>query len=296
LPTAKDIVVRPITSADANRVVRRFHYSGKVVNNSQLHFGVFLGDACGGAMSFGPPLDRRKLVGLVRGTKWNEFLELNRMAFGDLLPRNSESRALAVAFRLIRKAYPHVQWVVSFADAAQCGDGTIYRAAGFVLTSIKRNNQVWEAPQAGPRESRASLTAQGHKGGAEQKRQAARFCRKGLTSPENPGVQAAAIRLSRGHATKAGNILETGGASMKGFIEAGFKPIPGFQLRYVYFLDPTARERLTVPVIPFAKIGEVGAGMYKGKPRAASVGSDTPGVQPGEGGAIPTAALSEKAG
>ena len=79
---------------------------------------------------------------------------------------------------------------------------------------------------------------------------------------------------------------------MKRFIDAGFKPIAGFQLRYVYFLDPTARDRLTVPVIPFSKIGEVGAGMYKGKPRAAGVDGDTPGVQPGEGGSIPTAALS----
>jgi hypothetical protein len=79
---------------------------------------------------------------------------------------------------------------------------------------------------------------------------------------------------------------------MRRYVEAGFKPIPGFQLRYLYFLDPTARERLTVPVLPFSKIEELGAGMYKGKPRAAGVDSDTPGVQPGMGGANPTAALS----
>ena len=58
------------------------------------------------------------------------------MAFTDVLPRNSESRALGIAMKLIRKHAPQIKWVVTFADGAQCGDGTIYRAAGFVLTSI----------------------------------------------------------------------------------------------------------------------------------------------------------------
>ena len=52
---------------------------------------------------------------------------------------------------------------------------------------------------------------------------------------------------------------------MKAYIEAGFKPIPGFQLRYIYFLNPEARQRLTVPILPFTKIDEMGAGMYKGR-------------------------------
>lgn len=143
---AKSIVVKPISAQDANRIVKSIHYSGKVVNNSQLHLGVFVGDRCGGAMQFGPSLDKRKIIGLVEGTKWNEFIELNRMAFADWLPRNSESRALGFAFRWMRKQYPHLKWIVSFADATQCGDGTIYRASGFVLTGIKVNNQTWQLP------------------------------------------------------------------------------------------------------------------------------------------------------
>lgn len=45
----------------------------------------------------------------------------------------------------------------------------------------------------------------------------------------------------------------------------GAKYIEGFQLRYIYFIDKTYRRRLTVPEIPFSKIDEVGAGMYKGE-------------------------------
>lgn len=54
---------------------------------------------------------------------------------------------------------------------------------------------------------------------------------------------------------------------MKPFIEAGFKPLEGFQLRYIYFLDPSYRERLTVPELPYSRIQELGEGMYKGEKR-----------------------------
>lgn len=39
--------------------------------------------------------------------------------------------------------------------------------------------------------------------------------------------------------------------------------LPGFQLRYIYFIDPAYRSRLKVPEIPFSRIDEMGAGMYK---------------------------------
>jgi hypothetical protein len=244
--SAKDLRVEPISAADARALVRRIHYSGKVTNNSQLHFGVFLGGRLEGAMQFGPSLDKRKLQGLVSGTSWNGFIELNRMAFGERLPRNSESRALAVAFRIIRRAYPHIEWCVSFADGAQCGDGTIYRAAGFVLTSVKRNAQMLRMPDG-------SVIA-----------------RKTLDNPNN---MASGGRFGSAAARDAGAV-----------------PLPGFQLRYVYFLNPAARDRLTVPVLPFSRIEELGAGMYRGEKITRAKKHDA-GHPPAVGGAVPTRAL-----
>jgi hypothetical protein len=271
--SAKDIVVKPIRSQDAVRIVKACHYSGKVVQNSQLHFGVFLDGKCGGAMQFGPSLDKRKIQGLVSGTRWNDFIELNRMAFADWLPRNSESRAIAVAMRLIRKAYPHIEWVVSFADGTQCGDGTIYRASGFVLTGIKENNQIWTLPD-GTIFNDTSV-------------------RPGIGSAKTFNRIA-----SKTTPTKGNHITNDGASSMRQFKDAGAKPLPGFQLRYIYFLNPSARERLTVPILPFTEIQRRGAGMYRGQPtkRAGSDTSDTPGFHPGEGGSLPTPALHSQTG
>lgn len=238
--SAKEIVLRPITSKEANQLVKRVHYSGKVCQNSQLHIGVFYRGKLEGVMQFGPSLDKRKIQGLVKDTGWNEFIELNRMAFTDVLPRNSESRAIAVAMRILKKNAPHLKWVISFADACQCGDGAIYRASGFVLTGIKKNTQIWQAPEG------------------------SRFSRTSLTDGRSKSVQKEARQiLSRLPVTKSKH-MDNGSASMKQYQDAGFTPLPGYQLRYIYFLDPAARENLTVSEIPFSQIKELGATMYKG--------------------------------
>lgn len=272
MATAKEIRLAPIKSADANAFVKAHHYSGKVAQNSQLHLGVFLENRLHGVMQFGPSLDKRKIQGLVSDTQWHEFLELNRMAFDDVLPRNSESRALSIAWRLLRKHAPQVKWVVSFADGTQCGDGTIYRAAGFVLTGIKENNQIWEAPEG------------------------ARFSRTSLTDGRSKQEQNKAMRIARGNASKGNNILETGASSMKTYKDAGWKPLQGFQLRYIYFIDPAYRARLTVPELPYSTIEAMGAKMYKGqRPTIGDTGEidNAPQTNAETGGASPTVSLSE---
>jgi hypothetical protein len=145
----KDLMVKPITAKVANAFVVANHYSGKVVPNSQVHLGVFHGKTLCGAMQFGPSINKKGSINLVRGTGWNSFIELNRMVFANHLPKNSESRCIGVAMRMLKKRYPHLEWVISFADATQCGDGAIYRASGFVLTDIRHNDSLRRNPATG---------------------------------------------------------------------------------------------------------------------------------------------------
>jgi len=257
LGRAKDIIVKPISCKDARRIICSIHYSGKVATTSRIHFGVFLDGICGGALSFGSPIDKRKMQGLVTDTGWNSFLELNRMAFADWLPRNGESRAISVCMNLIQKSYPHIEWIVSFADACQCGDGTIYRASGFVLTAIKPNRTMWRLPTG---EIMADLMV----------RQSWDF----KWAQKKFGIKAGE---KWSHFSK----------------RIGATRLPGFQLRYIYFLDPTSRERLTVPIIPFSEIEKRGAKMYKGK-RPAGEKVSHPAIQSEVGGSIPTAGLDKR--
>jgi hypothetical protein len=146
---AKEIVVKVINSKIANAFVKKHHYSGKVVSMSSLHFGCFLDNQLHGVMSYGSPMDKRNVLPLVDSgetdinKRWNEMLELNRMAFDDYLPKYSESRCIAISIRMIKKNAPQIKWILSYSDATQCGDGTIYRASGFKLTQINKNGTIY---------------------------------------------------------------------------------------------------------------------------------------------------------
>lgn len=234
--SAKNLIIKVIPGKVATPFVKAHHYSGKVVNNSNLHFGVFYEGRLHGVMSFGPSLDKSKIQGLVEGTGWNEFIELNRMAFDDVLPRNSESRAIAVAMKLIRKNAPQIKWVISFADGCQCGDGTIYRASGFFLTGYS-SGSMWKLPD--------------------------------YLAKINDGAVAHRMKVQDKCSALSRYILErTHGKNltMEKYVEQfGGEILEGKMFRYIYFIDQTYKDRLTVPIIPFSKIDEMGAGMYKGE-------------------------------
>ncbi len=183
------------------------------------------------------------------------------MAFSDLLPKNSESRCIAISVRLLKKNAPHVKWILSFADGTQCGDGAIYRASGFVLTGLNKNTQVYEAPETKEAFSRMGLT----KGNPGQVKKALSYSRTALTNLGNNGALKQRRDISAAYGIDVTNLS---GSSMKVYKEIGFNLKHGFQLRYIYLIDKTCK--ITVPIIPFSKIDEMGAGMYKGQKKQAS--------------------------
>ena len=231
---AKEIELRVIPSKIGNEFIKRHHYSHKFVNNSKLHFGAFLDGKLHGVLSYGPSLDKSKIQTLVEGTGWNEFLELNRMAFDNYLPRNSESRCISQSIKLIKKNAPQIKWIISFADGCSCGDGTIYRASNFVLTAIKPNYNLVQLP-SGEKIHKMTLES----------------------SPTSPRPELGG---------KCYYDVTGGKFDFKKYVDAVHgKILAGYQLRYIYFIDKRYRKRLNVPEIPFSKIDELGAGMYKGE-------------------------------
>ena len=162
------------------------------------------------------------------------MLELNRMAFDDYLPKYSESRCLSICFKLIKKNAPHIKWVLSFSDGVLCGDGTIYRASGFQLTQINDKTENWELPN-------------------KQVVQACTLRQSGYASWLMPFITKQKFDEIRNGSTSSKRIMD--------FI--GAKKLQGNQLRYIYLIDKTCE--ITVPILPFSKIDEMGAGMYKGQ-------------------------------
>lgn len=230
--TAKRLHVHPISTSDAAKIVRRLHYSGKVDTRSQISFAVSWMGSVEGAIQLGQPIDKRKALPLVADTPWNGMLDLHRMAFSDKLPRNSESRALAVVIRLLKRHSPHLQWIQSYADATQSGDGAIYRALGFDLISIRPNASMWRMPDG---EVRAALVF--HES----------------FSPST--VSGAKARYGKRQSESVSTFLQRVGAER----------LQGHQLRYFLPLQPGVRDRLTVTPLPYTDITKAGARMYRGR-------------------------------
>lgn len=138
-----DFYVRTIPRELANDTIIANHYSRRVYRASTLHLGVFIGGQFLGVLQYGYAMNPASAGSVVAGTGMNEYLELNRMWLDDEAPRNSESRALAMSIRLIRRLRPAVKWIQSFADE-RCGlFGTVYQAAGFTYHGEHRGI-FWE--------------------------------------------------------------------------------------------------------------------------------------------------------
>lgn len=239
----KDLILKKIDSKLANDFIRKYHYSGKVVPNSCIHFGVFHNNIISGVLSYGPSINKKGTINLVNGTKWNEFIELNRMAFIDKLPKNSESRCISVSMRLLKKYNPNIKWIISFADACQCGDGAIYRASGFMLVGINKNTSI--------------------------------------KHNINTGEKMHVIQAHHKRITK--DFKDS----------AIWKPIVGYQLKYIYFFYKEDINKLSVPVISFSKIKELGASMYKGQKCVGYVNNSISSLQDESGGVSPTPTLQK---
>lgn len=238
--TAKDIQIKVIDSASSRKIVERYHYSGKCTQNSQIHFGVFLNGKLEGALQFGPSIDKRRMAQNL-GIGFNESLELNRMALSDNCPKNSESRALGICLRMLKKNYPHLKIIISFADACQCGDGTIYRASGFKLHSYKINTSLLKMPNGDV------------------------VAKKSLDNKKD----------------SSGKYLSSVA------VKNGAKPLNGYQMKYLYFLDKGLEKRFKF--VDFDKIPDY-VKMYKGSKRS-ELDSKASDLQSEESGATPTTAL-----
>lgn len=123
--------VKEIDRGLANAIIQKNHYSRKFYSASYIHLGVFIVGELVGVLQFGYAMNPASQASVVADTAMDEYLELNRMWLDDCAPRNSESRALSCALKIIRAAYPKIKWVQSFADE-RCGlGGIVYQACNF---------------------------------------------------------------------------------------------------------------------------------------------------------------------
>lgn len=130
---SKDIRLKPISNRAARRILNKRHPLGAGAP-FRFAFGIEYEGYIEGVLTFGGPIVNHAV------TRWglaqHEALELRKMWCSDRLPRNSESRALAIALRLLRRHFTGVAIVLTYCDGEE--RAAAYKAAGWVPCEAHR--------------------------------------------------------------------------------------------------------------------------------------------------------------
>ena len=139
IPTSPlQLELREISNNEAGNCYEKWHYLGKVGFLATHNFGVFTEGEMWGCISFGSP-NAKVLKGYWTPETQGGWWEIKRLALSDSLPKNSESRVIAIGIKLLRKMGV-VKGIVTYADNGVGHQGTIYKASGFKylgLTTLK---------------------------------------------------------------------------------------------------------------------------------------------------------------
>jgi hypothetical protein len=193
----------------ARRLLVREHYLHSYPGGTKLAFGAFLGPRLLGALTLGS--GPANAYSLVAGATPEHCLTLSRLWLSDELPKNSESRFIAVVLSSLKR-HSGVKFAVSYADPAQGHLGTIYQATGWIYTGLSQATPLYDIGDGRARHSRS---------------------------------------LSHAYGTHSVEYFRKKGINVQLVPQAA-------KHRYVYFLDASWRDRLTVPVLPYPKKEEAG--------------------------------------
>lgn len=127
----EEFYVKEIDRKLANDIIVENHYSKKFFNNSFIHLGVFYNEIISGCLQYGHLMNNNSVSNIVEGTNNGEALELNRMWISDNIGEYPESRAISYSIKYIKRKYPKIKWIQSFADERCGGFGIVYQACSF---------------------------------------------------------------------------------------------------------------------------------------------------------------------
>ncbi len=134
----------------AAEVIIRHHYLHAMAAGLRLCFGIrdhMLGAIVPNAGPVGGPK-------LVEGAGTLDCLTLARLWLDDALPRNSESRALGLLVRALRR-HSSVKFLLSYADPVAGHVGYVYQAGNRLYTGLAENQPLLDLGDGVPRHLRS---------------------------------------------------------------------------------------------------------------------------------------------
>ena len=107
--------------------IRQYHYSHGS-HNGPTCYGLFDASVLIGVCAFATPCSENVRASVFGVDAKDSITELHRLVLFDSAPKNSESFFIARSLHELKKLRPHINGVLSFADATEGHVGTIYQA------------------------------------------------------------------------------------------------------------------------------------------------------------------------
>lgn len=125
----KEIKIIPCEKKIADEIVKKNHYSKKPTKNSFISFLVYWKNKINGVIQLGYGI-RPKIKGEFN---FNEIREFDRMWLSDEMPKYSETITISLLHNFLKKCYPNIKFLISYADTSVGNKGIIYRASNYKL-------------------------------------------------------------------------------------------------------------------------------------------------------------------
>jgi hypothetical protein len=127
-----EFYIKEIDRKIANKIIIENHYSKKFYNATYIHLGIYFKNKLLGALQYGYAMNPASMSSVVKDTSIDEYLELNRMWLSDEIEiKYPESQAISYSIKYIKRKFPKIKWIQSFADERCGGYGIVYQASSF---------------------------------------------------------------------------------------------------------------------------------------------------------------------
>ena len=133
------IVVKRITCKEARPYIATFHYSKTMPDSSKFIYAGFYENRIIGIIVFGMGTSKAQFTSVYPKIKQGEYCELTRLWVLNNMPKNTESKIISKALKLLPN---EIKLVVSFADDSKKHVGTIYQATNWFYLGKNKGGKM----------------------------------------------------------------------------------------------------------------------------------------------------------
>lgn len=134
VPPVRDLTVQRATSSDVDEFCLRYHYT--TVGGSKLwRWGLYDGPVLYGVVAYNLPT-RTVCESVFGPEQYANVWHMGRLVLADKAPPNSESRLIGGSMREIRRQYPDVWAVLTYAATDVGHIGYVYQATNAIYTGL----------------------------------------------------------------------------------------------------------------------------------------------------------------